>query len=325
MCPGAKLEMATEGVFLGSLPRRYTMGNVKHSIADTATGPEVLQALAAPSPLPVSENSILGYFTVEVVARYSPIMILRAHELVQARLWCRILGAADTTELENQLVFFRVVDKLLLQVPVSIETVGISRNTGQIVLLEEHVPEKVFASFEHRPPDEPPSIVLRLPPAWASLVASGRWPTFCLACSESTKDNTMFALDWERLRLLQKPPLHPCLDLGDVELSQSSHQDIADKLRTIHASVAGSASRIELQGLERMIAHSQKAADALDLEMAKALYMSAGFGAQSRVSHRRYKSLFILKVLVASMSMRSSPRRIETRQKTDTKQSSSKG
>ena len=86
----------------------------------------------------------------------------------------------------------------------------------------------------------------------------------------------MFMFDWERLHTLQKPPLQQFLYPGDIELSQSSHQDIADKPRAVRASGAGSASRIELQDLERMIMASQKAADSLDLEMAKSLYMSAG-------------------------------------------------
>ena len=149
-------------------------------------------------------------------------------------------------------------------------------------------------------------------------MASGRWPTFCLACSDSTRDSNLFRLDWERLHTLQKPPLHQFLDPGDIELSQSSHQDIADKLQAVHASVAGSASRIELQDLERMIMASQKAADSLDLEMAKSLYMSAGFGAHGVVSHRRYKSLFILKVLLASIALKLSPRQSETTRNKDT-------
>ena len=275
-----------------------------------AGGANIGKALAKPTPLRVSEHAALAYVTLEVAFRYSPLVILRSHEMLQARLWCRILGVGDTLGLANKLVFFKVVDRYVLQEPAAMYALGGSRNNGQVCVLEEAFPERLFAAFEPeaRPPGLPPSIAVRLPAAWASLVASGRWPTFSLVSDADTMANNVFALDWDRLHVLQKPGLNVMVDFEDVELSQSSHQETADKLREVHASVAGSASRHELEDLERLICASQREADALDLELAKTLYMSAGFGDRKIEKNRRYKSLFMLRVILACFQLKSSRR-----------------
>ena len=242
--------MTSEGVFLGSFADRARLSNARFSFRDVAGGAEIERTLAKPTPLRVSEHAIFAYVEVAVAFRFSPLMILRSHELLQLRLWCRLLGVADTLGLANKLVFFTVVDKYVLQEPAAIHAFGGARNNGQICVLEEYFPERLFSAFEARPPGTPPSIAIRLPAAWATLVASGRWKTFSLVCDADTRKNIVFALEWGHLLVLQKPGLNVVPDFEDIELSQSSHQEIADKLREVHASVAGSAPRHKLEELE---------------------------------------------------------------------------
>ena len=307
--------MTSEGVFLGSFADRAYLSNVRFSFRDVAGGAEIERALATPTPMRVSEHAILAHVEVAVAFRFSPLMILRSHELLQVRLWCRLLGVADTLGLANKLVFFTVLDKHVLQEPAAIHALGGTRNNGQICVLEEHFPERLFSAFEARPPGTPPSIAIHLPAAWATLIASGRWKTFSLVCDAGTRTNDVFALEWGHLLVLQKPGLNAVPDFEDVELSQSSHQEIADKLREVHASVAGSAPRHKLEELERLIFISQREADALDVELAKTLYMFTGFGDLKGVgvSHRRYRLLFMLKVLLACFGLKSSRRFENTR------------